>query len=323
MCLRTHVAFSKASEKTFVPDVYITEQTEQDKILRERVSKLFFEPENDREKERRKVYSKAVREYGAQEVMLQTDDDYRISTLYFKRPGAKLNIIYVPGFFHDETPPKEWCVPFAEIFPEHNIIAFDWRGFWDSEGESAFLEKGDFGTRAYPDIQAVIDFVKKENDYPIVLHGFCFGAAMAILATLESKKTGKPTVDAIGISSIFDTFENMFNRAAELEKRWFYWALLKSGIGKSILNYMTNGSLFDVEIINLIDQIDIPCWFDHWTLDPAAELERGISVFQAKTKGFKMFVQSDIGRHARIHAKAPYQYREAYNEFLSRAGLLK
>ena len=83
-----------------------------------------------------------------------------------------------------------------------------------------------------------------------------------------------------------------------------------------------NGNLFDVNPIEMITEIDLPCYFDHSVEDTFSLISGGIDVFEKKEKGFKMFVQSEIGRHVRIHGKAPAQYRDAYNQFLIRSGLV-
>jgi pimeloyl-ACP methyl ester carboxylesterase len=313
--------------KNFKPDYHITEQLPQDLLVLERMRPLFFEPQIAVLNGKKDVYTRAIKEYGAQEVMLLTKDNFRLSSLYFKRENAPLNIIYVTGYFHNDSPPKEWCAPFSQVFPNFNILSFDWRGFGGSDGLSDSILNGmiygnDFGVNATPDIQAAIDFIKKENDKPIVLVGFCGGGAMAIKTTLEAQKTGKAIADALVLNCMFTKFENQFERAGDYAKRFYHRFLVKSGLGSWILDYMLNGSLFDLKPIDVIDQVKVPCYFEHFTSDPFAILEEGIELFE-KAKTFKIFLQSDLGRHARIHSKAPYQYRESFYNFLEKSGLVK
>ena len=156
-----------------------------------------------------------------------------------------------------------------------------------------------------------------------MLHGFCLGGAMVLHATLQAKKEGKKIADALGLCCIFPKFENLFERAFLVEDRWYYRFILNSGVGESICDYMMNGSLFDIQPIEFIKELDLPCWFDHFSGDPFSQMFGGIKVFNNKTKGLKYFVQSDVGRHVRIHGKAPFQYSNAYNDFLHKSNLLK
>lgn len=308
--------------KNFVPDFFIKEQLDQDLQLLEKMKNLFFEAKPFTPNSKDAVYKCAVNDYGAREVMLLTQDNFRISSLYFKRPNAPINIIYVTGYFHDQTPLKEWGAPFAVLFPNFNILTFDWRGFGESDGRKGKWIANEFGTNAYNDIQAAIDFLRKESDKPIVLVGFCFGAAMILNATLKAKEHGKSIADALVLNSIFTYFENQFNRALLSEKRWYRRILIQLGIGRWLIDFILQGSLFELKPIQMIENIDIPCYFEHFTGDPFAIIEEGIEVFK-NTKSFKMFLQSDIGRHVRIHSKAPYQYRNYFYNFLLKCGLLK
>lgn len=189
------------------------------------------------------------------------------------------------------------------------------------------MHKNDFGSNAYPDVQAAINYVRSQNDKPIVLHGFCFGGAMALHATLMEKKNaakeGRPAIiaDAIGLSCMFTEFENLFDRAFTIEDRWFYWFLMKSGLGSTVLDFMMNGSLFDLLPVEMVKELGIPCWFDHAKKDPFAIMEEASQVYDAVPNA-KWFFKSDLGRHVRIHSKVPHQYRVAYNGFLKNIGFL-
>ncbi len=309
--------------KSFKPDFYITKQLPEDLKLIEEMKPLFFEADHSANP-KSVVHKKAIKQHGAQEIMLLTDDNKRISSLYFKRPNAKLNLIYAPGYFFNESPTKEWAAPFALLFKEFNVLAIEWRGIGASEGKNKLLRKNAFGKNAYPDVQSAIDFMSKENNNPNVLIGFCFSAALNMYATIKAHKTGRRTADALVLNSLFTTFHNQFNRALGSADNLLNRLLLGAGLGKKILEYQANGSLFDINPIELIEEINninIPCYFEHCTFDRFAIVQEGVEVYQTATCP-KMFLQSDLGSHVRIHPKAPYQYRQAFLTFLHHVGLL-
>jgi pimeloyl-ACP methyl ester carboxylesterase len=309
--------------ESFVSNFHITEQTPQDLELIPHLQQLFFEmDDNNRLTQKRNVYTKAIKEHGGQEVVLLTDDNMRISSLYFKRQNAPINLIYIPGYFFDLTPTKEWGAPFAKLFEEFNVMIIDSRGAGDSEGGRGFFHKNAFGKNAYPDIQAALDFMRKENDKPTILVGFCFGAAMVLHATIQAQKEGKRTADALVLNCIFNKFENQFGRAAKAEDRPLQRAIIEVGIARLILEMQLNGSLFEMNPIDMIQEIKIPCYFEHFTYDPFAILPDAIEVYN-KAKCPKMFMTCDIGRHVRLHTKVPYQYREAFLTFLRMQGFLQ
>ncbi len=324
----------------FKPDYLITKQIPEDLEVLKNMRGLFFEPDpvlNAQNgqitcKSERDVYNKAIDNYGAQEVVLRTKDDFRLSALYFKNPNALYNIIYVTGYFADETPTGKWAAPFwplhnaeienSEIIPV-NMLVFDWRGFGFSEGRHDFFNK-DFGSNAYPDIQAAVDFIRKDNNKPVVLVGFCAGAAMIMQTTVQAQKNGANVADALVLNSVFTTFEEQLKKASIAANRLSHKFILGSGI-VNLLDKTLNGSLFDLKPIEMIEEINVPCLFEHYENDPFAILDGAIEVYNcAKAiNPSTKFLLSKQGRHVRIHSKVPCQYRNFFNKFLIDSGILE
>ena len=301
---------------------HVTEQTQEDRDLREKMGDLFFDGDQEEygtEEQRMVVAGKAITKYNAQEVSFLTEDSKIISALYFKRSNSRVNRIYIDTYCPDG---KEWCAPFAILHPEDNVLIFDLREFGDGEGERGY---GLLGADAYSkDIQAAVDFVRQDNDKPIVLHGICFGGAMAMYTTLKARKEGKATADALGFSSAWKTFNEIFDNCA-LNNISPLYRLDCFGLFKKVFDLMTRGnSLFlTLNPIEMIEEnIGLPCWFDHYTFDLSAPIDDAVELYE-KTRGMKAFFQSDVGKHAFIHGYVPFQYRQAYDKFLERAGLFE
>ncbi len=331
-CMPSSSSEEEVLLKTFTPTTHITEQLPEDKELLERMRPLFFDRRNqglfesiintiknkDPDKgTKEKVYAKSINEYDAQEVMLLTQDAYRISSLYFERKDAPLNILYVVGYFRANTPSKEWAAPFAEIFPEYNILSFDWRGYAESGGHPK-----EFDSNAYNDVQAAIDFLRKTNDKPIVLVGFCLGAALALKATVEAEKSGKNMADALVINCTPSHIVSLKKRAPEAAPNWFLQTLFSYRIVQDSLLVSMMGDLFTLSPIEMIRSINKPILIENYIHDPLAPLREAIDNFLAAPHEKKMITVSDIGHHVRIHSKAPYQYGQAFRRFVEFAGLV-
>ncbi len=339
-CCKPDIEESNDLRENFKPDYLITEQTPEDLTVLKAMKDLFFEPDpvlNAQNPEitctsERDVYNKAIDNYGAQEVILRPSEDLRLSSLYFKNPNALYNIIYVTGYFADETPTGKWAAPFwplhnaevenSETIPV-NMLVFDWRGFGFSEGRHDFLNK-DFGSNAYPDVQAAIDFIRKDNDKPLVLVGFCAGAAMVMQTTVQAQKNGANVADALVLNSIFTTFEEQLKKAYSAANKLSHKFILGSGV-VNLLDKTLNGSLFDLKPIEMIEKINVPCLFEHYADDPFAVLDGAIEVYNKAKELNKntRFLLSNLGRHARIHSKVPYQYRNFFNKFLIDSKILE
>ncbi len=302
----------------------ISSKNKEDEKLRLKIQPLFFEANSKKKHEKQqKVQNVLIEKYGAKKIKLNTEDNYTISALYLKRNNAPLNIIFITGYFEDLTPTKEWCAPFAEIFPNFNLLMFDWRGFGESiqEGKNKIFRKSPFGSKAYKDILAAIKFIKNENTKPIILHGFCFGGAMALRTTIKAKQKNLPMPDGLSLSCIFNKFGKLAKRAHKSisKKEWnvkrlFGTLLIKMGLGKFLINRSTSGSLFKVNPEQMIGQIDIPIFFDHWVYDAFATLQNAFPIFTS-AKNNKFILLSTEGKHVRIHTAVPHQYRQCYEQF--------
>jgi pimeloyl-ACP methyl ester carboxylesterase len=320
-CFVPETEFIEIDVSDFKPDILITEQNSEDLVLLQKMRNLFFEKGECSLNVKNEVYRRAVRDYGGQECVLLTQDNLRISSLYFEREDAPINIIYITGYFHDGTPVKEWTAPFAVLFPNINILSFDWRGFGDSEGRNSKWTTHEFGPDAYRDIQAAVDFFKQKNEKKLILVGFCFGAAMALYATLKAQEEGNKFADALVLDSIFDTFQNMTSNAFLVEERWYRRCFMYPSVIKLFLDNHLQGDIFSLKPIEMVEKISIPCFLTHFTNDPFATISQGIKVFE-KIKNNKMFLQSDLGKHVRVHAKVPSQYRDSFYSFLHEFGFL-
>ncbi|MCK4265416.1 alpha/beta fold hydrolase [Candidatus Babeliales bacterium] len=320
----------------FVPDIYITHKSVEDKKLLEEIKPLFFEhspKEAFLERLTRRlskkisfsgknrsfaIREKAKKEFGAQELYLPSEDKYLISSLYFKRENAPLNIIYVTGYFEQETPLKEWGAPFGVLFPEFNILTFDWRGYGNSSGS-----KKHFGSNAYKDILTTIDFMRSENDKPIILVGFCMGGALSLYATIKAKEEKRNGPDAIVLNCPFTDFLNIMPRVArEPGLTPLQWLALNSKAIFDLKLKQLNGNLLNLNPKKMVEKIDIPCYIEHSTADKMVPIEEGIKIFKSIKTPQKMFMKSEIGQHVRIHTSVPYQYRNAFLTFLKKFDFL-
>jgi predicted alpha/beta hydrolase len=109
-------------------------------------------------------------------------------------------------------------------------LIIDWRGVGESEGVCSIMRKNSFGKNAYHDIQAAVDFVKRDNNNPIVLIGFCCGGAMIMHATIQAQKEKRALADALAFDCIFTTFENQFKHSIGAEKRCWLRTLGNLGL---------------------------------------------------------------------------------------------
>ncbi len=316
----------------FSPTYHFTQQLDADRALLAKMRPLFFEkrdqgflestanallgrdPDDGRKGQ---VYKRAIQEYGGREVMLLTEDDFRISSLYFKRDNAPLNIIFVAGYFRGNTPTKEWAAPFAPLLSDCNILTFDWRGYAESSGTPS-----EFTGDAYKDIQAAIDFIRADNDKPVVVIGFCLGAAIALRAICEAQTNGKNLPDAIVLNSVPTHVEHMRERASRAAPNWVLKYVFSYRIMQNYVLERMMGDLFELSPIEMIRTINLPIHFEYYHYDKMIPFREGVENFLEAPHQTKSIMLSELGGHVRTHSKVPYQYATALYAFFHNADLV-
>ena len=297
-----------------LPPHLINLPTEADRQLEQLVRPLFFELPITQHAIQA-VHDRCIATQQANDVTFTTRDNYRIAGLYFKRPEAKFNLLCINGYMFEQTPPMEWCAPFAQIFAQANILLFDWRGFCKSEGYHGLLYKNSFGMDAWQDIQAATDFIRSDNNLPLVSMGLCMGAGQLVNATLQAEAQGLAHADILVLNGIFSRFSDIFARFHLALRSPFAKLLFHSGVGRYVFSELMSGSLFQLNPIDLIKDIKTPCLFQHYTQDTFVPQAEMMAVFEQATCT-KQVMLSQQGRHVRIHKYVPAQLRDGVCSFL-------
>lgn len=296
------------------PEELIRATTDADRALEIQVRSLFFEPPITRTSIA-SVNTRSVTQHGARNVTLTTQDGYAISGLYFKRPAAKFNLLCINGYLFEDTPTKEWCAPIALMFPNANVLMFDWRGFGASDGYHGLLYKNSFGMHAWHDIQTCTDFIRADNQLPLASLGFCLGAGMLLHATKQAQAAGLATADILVLNGIFSRFNDVYERIHLTLKTPLSKLLFQTGVGRYIFSELVDGSLFQLNPIELIKDLTVPCLFQHYVADTFVPLKDMQGVVAAATGEKKVWL-CELGQHVRLHRAVPAQFRDNITSFL-------
>ena len=90
------------------------------------------------------------KKYDLTHVNLNTQDGLRLSAYFLKRKWASGNLIVAHGY----QSCKEIVSPIIDLFPNYNILLFDFRGHGKSDGRFRTL-----GCHEYKDVFAAVDFL--------------------------------------------------------------------------------------------------------------------------------------------------------------------
>jgi pimeloyl-ACP methyl ester carboxylesterase len=124
---------------------------------------------------------------GFEEIRFIAHDGIELHGLWRKHPHASYSILFCAGFYPGR---KEGLASFIEIAPtDCNLLFFDARGHGKSGGRF-FSNLHNYGVDEYKDIIGALDFIKKETNMPIFIHGICAGAfnAAHAIAHINTKE---------------------------------------------------------------------------------------------------------------------------------------
>lgn len=154
---------------------------------------FYGKKQSDIEKELR---SELLSRKDSQVISFKNQDGQALSGILIKRLNARANIVLCHGYRGS----KEFMYGYVDMFPQFNILLFDFRAHGQSEGRIISI-----GCHEYKDVIAAVDFMKdstKSSDgskLPLILLGISMGGASAIKAASERADL----CDALIIDSTF------------------------------------------------------------------------------------------------------------------------
>lgn len=322
-------------------DQHITEKTEEDVavwnaiktkgLLYEKPDRSFIEMLGDflkqrdpYEPERLRVNAHLRNNGGAVQRIVQTVDNVNIATLTRVVQNARATIMYVTGYFMNQTPPKSWPAPFYEIFDDCNIVSFDWRSVADSDGK--------FSKDAVNDVRAVLRMIKNDpvlSRPPLLLSSFCMGGALALEALVGVQRDEPELMpDALSMSCTQSRIN--LDRALWLSPNRVMTTICRIGLMTTWSRNFMVRKLFDPVLekmhpIERLPEIRIPVCFEHCTKkDLFAPIQDCYENYDAAFNApLRYIIASDVAGHARLHKDTPLQYRDALFDFLEKALAVK
>ena len=198
------------------------------------------------------VFANLIKD-GFREVYFPSEDNLRINGLWLQREPASYNILLCAGFYPGR---KEGLAAFYHLLPQNcNILMFDARGHGLSEG--AFFSKlALYGANEYKDIIGALQFIRKENNKPIILLGMCAGAYHCIKTVDYIENTGQHTLAPFGL--ILDSSILSITDAIEVPKKYFLHSILPNILRKKLYPNKTKAAIKKCWLYTLCSLCTVP-----------------------------------------------------------------
>ncbi|MFH1832107.1 MAG: alpha/beta fold hydrolase [bacterium] len=241
-----------------------------------------------------------------QKVTFKTSDKIALSGLYFKKKNAQANILLCHGFHGF----KEHMFGLLKMFPNFNILMFDFRAHGQSEGTHTSL-----GCHEYKDVIAGVKFLKEQcsKTIPTIALGISMGGSSCIKA-LEKCPT---LCDALIIDSAFSDLRKMFLRGFSLKCNLPHYPFFP--ILRSMFHYCARCDISKMSPVESIKHIDKPILFIHSCDDAFIPPENSLNLYaHAHNKNTKVWVGPRC-RHGWLHTYYPHMYERKVQKFLKNA----
>ncbi len=224
-----------------------------------------------------------INELGAQALVFETDDGLELSALLLVRPGAKRNILICHGY----ALCKEYMRPYVDMFPDDNILIFDFRAHGDSDGDVVSI-----GYHEKKDVIAAYNFLKKyqyTQHLPVVGLGMSMGAATLLYAVSEGIDVKAVIVDST-FSRLGDQICKTFKRRTGLP------ATIFMNIANFLFECIAHCRINAMNPADFIEKVNCPVFIVHSEDDVITTIENAQELYD-KAPGQKELWKVKKSKH--------------------------
>ncbi len=247
-----------------------------------------------------------------QKVSYFARDGLLLSGYLVKREHAQGNLILCHGY----RGAKEFMYGYIDMFPQFNVLLFDFRAHGQSEGSIISI-----GCHEYKDVLASADFMKQhlkdadDKDLPLVILGISMGGAAAVKAAEIEKKV----CNALIIDSTFSDLKKMMERGFLLKSGLPYFPIYY--VLAAMFQYFGACNVVSMDMATAIEKITVPVMVIHSCNDSFTKPSHSLRLYEhAGSKYAKLWIGPKC-RHGWLHSYYTDLYKKKVFKFLKHAGL--
>lgn len=244
-------------------------------------------------------------------VKFKTVDNISLSGIVIKRPKAKANLLLCHGYRSS----KELMYGYIDLFPDFNIMLFDFRAHGQSEGKIISI-----GCHEFKDVSASAGFMKEfvrgqnNEQLPLIVLGISMGAASMIkAASLEPN-----LCDALIVDSTFSDLHKILIKGFSIKAGLPYYPFFP--IIRRIFEFVADCKVCEMNPAKCVEKITKPILFIHSCNDNFISPKHGLRLYEhANLSRYADIWIAPKCRHGWLHSYYSDRYKRKVNSFLRKS----
>ncbi len=231
-----------------------------------------------------------------EEVQFLTADRLTLRGWFLESQNARATVVLVHDLEATRADPNHGMLNLARDYVRRgvSVFTFDLRGHGESAGR-----RDSFGLNERLDVQAAVAFVRRRTGaQPLLLHGFGFGAALAIAGAARN-----PEVTAVIADSSFLTMRQY------LRMRWHHVPAPLFMLATAIADRVFGASVDALQPVKAIAQVTAPILLIHNEGDERVPVAHALNLAAASLDGRdQVWVLPDRRGHGTAYLDVPDAY---------------
>ena len=241
-----------------------------------------------------------------QDVQFLTSDHLTLNGWFLESPGARATILVIHDRGGTRGDAEQGLLELQADYVRlgFNVFAFDLRGRGESAGRRDHL-----GTTERLDVQAALAYLQRRaGQVPIVLHGFGFGASLAIEATPRVSQIAGIIADS-PVASVRDLLRHQHPHLPDhlfKSSSWFARRLFGAEVDS-------------LAPIDVVDEVEVPIMFIHAEDDEEVPASHTLNLAAASLNHrHEVWALDGHHGHCTYYVEHPLDYRDRCLAFVDR-----
>ena len=229
------------------------------------------------------------------EVQFRAADGVMMRGWYLESPGARATIVVIHDAAGTRSDPSQGLLDLQRDYVRRgmNVLSFDLRGRGESEGHHDHL-----GAAELTDVEAALAYARSRGPhYPLVLHGFGMGAALALMIAARD-----PGVTGVIADSPFASMRSQLRREYE------HWPELVFLLAVGLARRFFHADMDAVSPIGVIPQLTQPVLYIHAEDDPEVPVEHTLNLGAASLNAGDRIWLPPLREHCGAYRADPTAY---------------